>query len=84
LGASILVLLFSVSVASAQTRRKVIINQDCSGPGWSNMQTLATLIQSPQVEVLGVTIVTATAKQPYVCGEPEKRVEQAPPLRSAN
>ena len=44
--------------ASAQTRRKVIINQDCSGPGGSNMQTLATLIQSPQVEVLGVTIVT--------------------------
>src|SRR5882724_4203192 len=42
----------------AQTRRKVIINQDCSGPGGSNMQTLATLIQSPQVEVLGVTIVT--------------------------
>ena len=46
------------SGASAQTRRKVIINQDCSGPGGSNMQTLATLIQSPQVEVLGVTIVT--------------------------
>ena len=44
--------------SSAQTRRKIIINQDCSGPGGSNMQTLATLIQSPQVEVLGVTIVT--------------------------
>ena len=57
-GAAILALLFSVSGASAQTRRKIIINQDCSGPGGSNMQTLATLIQSPQVDVLGVTIVT--------------------------
>jgi len=41
-----------------QQRRKVIINQDCSGPGGSNMQTLLTLIQSPQVEVLGITVVT--------------------------
>jgi inosine-uridine nucleoside N-ribohydrolase len=46
------------SLAFAQPRRKVIINQDCSGPGGSNMQTLLTLIQSPQVEVLGITIVS--------------------------
>ena len=57
-GAALLTLLFSVSDVSGQTRRKIIINQDCSGPGGSNMQTLATLIQSPQVDVLGVTIVT--------------------------
>lgn len=44
--------------AGAQQRRKVIINQDCSGPGGSNMQTLLTLIQSPQVEVLGITVVS--------------------------
>lgn len=42
----------------AQPRRKVIINQDCSGPGGSNMQTLLTLIQSPEVEVLGITVVS--------------------------
>jgi purine nucleosidase len=42
----------------AQQRRKVIINQDCSGPGGSNMQTLLLLIQSPQVEVLGITVVS--------------------------
>jgi len=42
----------------AQQRRKVIINQDCSGPGGSNMQTLLTLIQSPLVEVLGITVVS--------------------------
>ena len=43
---------------SAQQRRKVIINEDCSGPGGSNMQTLLVMIQSPQVEVLGITVVT--------------------------
>ena len=56
------VLLLIVSLASAlcaaQQRRKIIINEDCSGPGGSNMQTVAMLIQSPQVEVLGVTVVS--------------------------
>jgi len=51
-------LLFAGSPAFAQHPRKVIINQDCSGPGGSNMQTLLTLIQSPQVEVLGITVVS--------------------------
>ena len=41
-----------------QQRRKVIVNEDCSGPGGSNMQTLLTMIQSPQVEVLGITVVS--------------------------
>ena len=36
----------------------MIINEDCSGPGGSNMQTLLLLIQSPQVEVLGITVVS--------------------------
>jgi inosine-uridine nucleoside N-ribohydrolase len=51
-------LLLISSFLSAQQRRKIIINQDCSGPGGSNMQTLLTLIQSPQVEVLGITVVS--------------------------
>jgi len=42
----------------AQPRHKVIINEDCSGPGGSNMQTLMVMIQSPQVEVLGITVVS--------------------------
>jgi inosine-uridine nucleoside N-ribohydrolase len=54
-----LTLLLGCSFARAdQQRRKVIINQDGSGPGGSNMQTLALLIQSPQVEVLGITVVS--------------------------
>jgi purine nucleosidase len=51
-------LLAANSSGFAKQRRKVIIDQDCSGPGGSNMQTLLTLIQSPQVEVLGITVVS--------------------------
>jgi purine nucleosidase len=51
-------LLLAASIASAQPRRKIIINEDGSGPGGSNMQTLLLLIQSPQVEVLGITVVS--------------------------
>jgi purine nucleosidase len=39
-------------------RRKVIFNQDCAGPGGSNLQTLLILIQSKQVELLGITVVS--------------------------
>ena len=51
-------ILFFSSFLLAQPRRKIIINEDCSGPGGSNMQTLLLLIQSPQVEVLGITVVS--------------------------
>ncbi len=55
--ASTFLCLASLAV-SAQPPRKVIINEDCSGPGGSNMQTLMLVIQSPQVEVLGITVVS--------------------------
>ena len=48
----------TATCALGQPRRKIIINEDCSGPGGSNMQTLLMLIQSPQVEVLGITVVS--------------------------
>jgi purine nucleosidase len=50
-------LLLSTSVW-AQQRRKIIIDEDCSGPAGSNLQTLLVLIQSPEVEVLGITVVS--------------------------
>jgi purine nucleosidase len=50
--------LLATGYVFAQQRRKIIINEDCSGPGGSNMQTVAMLIQSPQVEVLGITVVS--------------------------
>ncbi len=54
----LLIALAGRSFASTSERRKVIINEDCSGPGGSNMQTLLVMIQSPQVEVLGITVVS--------------------------
>src|ERR1700678_4092757 len=51
-------LLLAGSLACSQPRRRIIINEDCSGPGGSNMQTLALLLQSPKVEVLGITVVS--------------------------
>src|ERR1700680_1814241 len=53
-----LTLLLATAFCFAQPRRKVIINEDCSGPGGSNLQTLLVMIQSPQVEVLGITVVS--------------------------
>src|SRR5579862_9082146 len=50
--------LVAISCGWTQARRKVIINEDCSGPGGSNLQTLLIMIQSPQVEVLGITVVS--------------------------
>jgi purine nucleosidase len=54
----IVFLLLAGSLVQGQQRRKVIIDQDGSGPGGSNMQTLLLLIQSPEVEVLGITVVS--------------------------
>jgi inosine-uridine nucleoside N-ribohydrolase len=51
-------LFLSSALCSAQPRRKIIINEDTSGPGGSNMQTIALLVQSPQVEVLGITVAS--------------------------
>ena len=51
-------LIVATCTGFAQPRRKVIIDQDCSGPGGSNLQTLLMLMQSPQVEVLGITVVS--------------------------
>jgi len=55
---SLTLVLFTAAICLAQPRRKVIINEDCSGPGGSNIQTLLMMIQSPQVEVLGITVVS--------------------------
>jgi len=42
--------------ADATARRKVIIDQDAFGPAGSNMQAILMLLQSKDVEVLGITI----------------------------
>src|SRR6202790_4280295 len=50
----------AVPPAMAQTRM-VLVDQDGSGPGGSNQMAMMVLLQSPQVEVLGITMVTGNA-----------------------
>jgi purine nucleosidase len=63
-----LCLLISIALVSvagrAQARRKVIIDQDGSGPGGTNQMAMMLLLQSPQAEVLGITMVTGDAWEP--------------------
>ncbi len=47
----------------AQQKRKIIIDQDCAGPGGTDTQAILAIIQSPHTEVLGVTTVTGDAWQ---------------------
>jgi len=42
----------------AQQKRKIIIDQDAAGPAGTDQQSMLLLIQSPQTEVLGITVVT--------------------------
>jgi inosine-uridine nucleoside N-ribohydrolase len=52
-------LLLAGTLAWAQpARRKIIIDEDCSGPGGSNLQTVAMLLQAHDAEVLGITVVS--------------------------
>lgn len=50
-----------VGVAHPQGKRKVIIDQDAAGPGGSDMQAILSLVNSPDTEVLGITILTGDA-----------------------
>jgi inosine-uridine nucleoside N-ribohydrolase len=51
-------LFISGFVASAQKGRKIIIDQDAAGPAGTDQQSMLLLIQSPQADVLGITVVT--------------------------
>jgi inosine-uridine nucleoside N-ribohydrolase len=42
----------------------VIIDQDGAGPGGTNQMAMMLLLQSPEAEVLGITIVTGDAWEP--------------------
>jgi len=47
--------------AQAQGKRKVIIDQDAAGPGGTDMQSILALVNSPETEVLGITVLTGDA-----------------------
>src|ERR1700690_3607862 len=56
-----IVLLATCSMSQGQAKRKVIIDQDAAGPAGTDQQAILLLIQSPQTEVLGITVVTGDA-----------------------
>lgn len=51
-------ILVAGSLCSGQVRRKVIIDQDAMGPAGTDQDAILVLIQSPDVEPLGITVVT--------------------------
>jgi purine nucleosidase len=58
---SLLALVLLVVPVHAQSKRKVIIDQDAAGPGGTDMQAILTLVNSPETEVLGITVLTGDA-----------------------
>ena len=42
-------------------KRRIIIDQDAAGPAGTDQHSILLLIQSPQTEVLGITVVTGDA-----------------------
>jgi purine nucleosidase len=53
--------LLLVVSAAGQEKRYVIIDQDASGPAGTDLQSMLVLLQAPNVEVLGITVVTGDA-----------------------
>ncbi len=57
---ALLIMAFA-SLVPAQGKRKVIIDQDAAGPGGTDMQAILALVNSPDTDVLGITVVTGDA-----------------------
>jgi purine nucleosidase len=49
------------STIPAQEKRKVIIDQDAAGPGGTDMQAILALVNSPDTDVMGITVLTGDA-----------------------
>jgi inosine-uridine nucleoside N-ribohydrolase len=54
---TILLFVFDVT-AFAQTRRRIILDQDARGPATTDQQSMLLALQSPGVETLGITVVS--------------------------
>ncbi len=52
------VLLLASSALFGQGKRKVIIDQDARGPATTDQQSMMVFLQSPDVETLGITVVS--------------------------
>ena len=51
-------LLLLAGASLAQDKRLVVIDQDAAGPGGTDMMSILVLLQSPNVQTLGITVVT--------------------------
>src|ERR1700683_3915285 len=54
-------LLLSFSPLASAQKRLGLVDQDASGPGGSDQMSLMVLLQSPDTQVLGITVVTGDA-----------------------
>ncbi|MGB0034070.1 MAG: nucleoside hydrolase [Candidatus Acidiferrales bacterium] len=54
-GVAILILAFSTA---GQAKRKIILDQDARGPATTDQQSMLMFLQSPNVETLGITVVS--------------------------
>lgn len=59
----VMILLFVSAglLGQSSTKRKIIIDQDAAGPAGTDQQSILLLIQSPETQVLGITVVTGDA-----------------------
>ena len=55
---ALLALLLASACAGAQGSGKIIIDQDAMGPAGTDQDAILLLVQSPQVDPLGITVVT--------------------------
>ncbi len=59
--AGTILILITCLLCQSEEKRKIIIDQDAAGPAGTDQQSMLLLIQSPQTEVLGITVVTGDA-----------------------
>ena len=59
--AGVSVFVFDCGAQEHAAKRLVLIDQDGSGPGGSNQMAMLALLQAPNVQVLGITMVTGNA-----------------------
>ena len=55
---SLLVALAASLSLHAQAKRKIVIDEDAAGPATTDARAILALIQSPDTDVLGITVVT--------------------------
>src|SRR5712664_4157680 len=70
------VLLTTCLMCRGQDKRKIIIDQDTAGPAGTDLQSTLLLIQSPQTDVLGKTVVAHTLRMLEIIGRTDIPVVQ--------